>query len=382
MKTTALFLLPLLILAGVIALFAGTDGAGLGSSPAAPVEGLGFERTTLAPGLIELKVRNTGHRPFSPSLVTVRDMVIPFTLVPTGPIPRMGAATLRIPYPWIEAEAYEIGIFSSNSIAFTTAIEAATATKPPSLSTLARLGLIGVYVGIIPVFLGIFWLPALRRLGPKAFTWLMALTVGLLLFLGIDAVAEALDGAASLGGPFQGPGLIGMGIALAFLSLVGISRSRAKLPLDEAGRERRVATMISAGIGLHNLGEGLAIGAAFSLGAADLGKFFVIGFIIQNITEGLGIIAPIIKQKPGLGYLAGLGMLGGGPAIVGAWIGGFSFSPAFSVLALALGAGAVFEVAWEIGGTIARKIETMPFTVSSGILSGMALLYATGLLVK
>lgn len=382
MKTTALFLLPIILLAGVIALFLGTDGAGLGAPPAAPVEDLRFERTSLSPGLIELEVRNTGHGSFSPSFVTIRDMVLPFTLVPEGPIQRLGRATLRIPYPWVEAEAYEIGVFSSNSIAFASTIDTATATKPLALPTLAGLGLIGVYVGIIPVFLGIFWLPALRRLGPKAFTWLMALTVGLLLFLGIDAIVEALDGAGGLGAPFQGQGLIGLGFGLAFLSLVGISRSKSRLVLDEGGRERRVALMISAGIGLHNLGEGLAIGAAFSLGAADLGKFFVIGFIIQNITEGLGIIAPIIRQKPGLGFLAGLGILGGGPALAGALLGGLSPSPAFSVFALALGAGAVFEVAWEIGKMIGRKIDTSPIIVSSGVISGMALLYVTGLLVK
>jgi zinc transporter ZupT len=289
---------------------------------------------------------------------------------------------VRIAYPWVEAEAYDILLFSSNSIPFATAIAAATATKPFGGAAMMSFTLIGLYVGVIPVFLGIFWLPALRRLGAKAFAWLMALTAGLLVFLGIDALAEALDQAASLGPPFQGPGMIGIGVALAFLALIAVSKSRAGIRADEEGRERRVSLMIAAGIGLHNFGEGLAIGAAFGSGALNLGKFFVIGFIVQNITEGLGIIAPVLKRRPSLRFLAGLGLLGGAPAIAGAWVGGLSPFPAFSVFALALGAGAVFEVAWEIGKMIGKKINDMPFTVSTGVLAGMSLLYLTGLLVK
>ncbi|HCM28834.1 MAG TPA: metal transporter [Treponema sp.] len=382
MKTFILFLIPLALLSLVIALFVATDGAGLDAVPPAPVENLDFIRTTLRPGFIELQVRNTGPDSLKIALVGIRDMVVQFTVSPSAEIPRLGKALVSIPYPWIEAEAYDIVLFSSNSVPFATAIEAAAETRAANWSTMFSFTLIGFYVGVIPVFLGIFWLPALRRLGKGAFAWLMALTVGLLLFLGIDAVAEALEGAAALGGPFQGPGLVGIGIAIAVLGLDAISRSRKGLPGDEAGGNRRIAFLISAGIGLHNLGEGLAIGSAFSLGEANLGKFFVIGFILQNITEGLGIIAPIIKQKPSLRFLAGLGLLGGAPAIIGAWIGGLNFSPAMSVLFLALGAGAVFEVAYEISKMVAKKAETLPFTMAGGILTGMALLYATGLMVK
>jgi zinc transporter ZupT len=382
MKTLLLFLIPLALLGAVVAVFVTTNGAGLDAKPAVPVEAIDFERTTLHPDTIELRVRNTGQESVTLAQAVVRDMVVPFTASPSQTIGRMEAATITIPYPWVEGEMYEVSFFSSNSIPFTTTIAAAAATKVTGPATFLGFSLIGLYVGIIPVFLGIFWLPALRRLGKTAFAWLMALTVGLLIFLGIDTVAEALEGSAALGGPFQGPGLIGIGAVGAFLLLDAVSRRQAKVGSDEDGRQRRVAFLISLGIGLHNLGEGLAIGSAFSLGEANLGKFFVIGFILQNITEGLGIIAPIVKQKPSLRYLAGLGLLGGAPAMVGAWIGGIGFSPAFSVFFLALGTGAVLEVAYEIGKLIAKQADAKPFVVSSGILSGMALLYATGLLIK
>ena len=142
--------------------------------------------------------------------------------------------------------------------------------------------------------------------------------------------------------------------------------------------------MIAVGIGLHNLGEGLAIGAAFNTGEIALGAFLVVGFIIQNITEGLGIIAPVLRDQPGVRNLALMGLIGGAPAIVGAWIGGFSPSPTLAVLFLAVGTGAVFEVVYEIGKLIQKDstAQAFPATVFSGIMAGMLLLWVTGLMIK
>ena len=290
---------------------------------------------------------------------------------------------ISVPYPWVQAEAYQIRLFSTNSVPFDTSIEAAAETRTADAATLGGFTLIGIYVGVIPVFLGIFWYPALRRLGRRAFLWLMALTIGLLLFLGIDATSEALETAAALGGPFQGVGLTGLGIVTTFLVLMAIARRQAGAkPGEEAGRPARIALMIAVGIGLHNLGEGLAIGASFSIGAAALGTFLVIGFILQNITEGLGIIAPIVRQKPSLRLLAALGLIGGAPAIAGTWAGGLLYSPVLAVLFLSIGAGAVFEVAYEIGRLIRKDAPRLPFTLASGVVAGMAVLYVTGLLIK
>ncbi len=347
LKTLVLFLVPLVLLAAVVILFLKTGGAGLVVEPAAPVESLVFERTVLRPGTIELSVRNTSPREITIAVVDVRETIVPFTVNPAVPIPRLGRALVIISYPWMHAEPYAIRVFTGNSIAFDTFIEAAAETKGADVSTLLSFTLIGLYVGVIPVFLGIFWFPALKRLGRRAFLWLMALTVGLLLFLGVDATREALDAAADVGGPFQGVGLTALGMALAVLALYAVARMKPRSPTPEAGGRSRVALMIALGIGLHNLGEGLAIGAAFSIGAASLGMFLVIGFIVQNITEGLGIVAPIVRERPSLGLLAGLGLLGGAPAIAGTWLGGLLYSPILGVLFLSIGAGAVFEVSWR-----------------------------------
>ena len=215
-------------------------------------------------------------------------------------------------------------------------------------------------------------------------TFLMAATAGLLVFLGLDTLAEAFEFAAEVPSSFQGIGLIGIGAVGTFLLLDAISRRQTNIAGNEANRRLAIAFMIAVGIGFHNLGEGLAIGAAYNVGEIALGTFLVVGFIIQNITEGLGIIAPVLRDRPNLSMLALMGLIGGGPAIVGAWIGGYSPSPFLAVLFLAIGAGAIFEVIFEISKLIQRDVskQPMPFTVFSGVMTGMLLLWVTGLIIK
>ena len=212
----------------------------------------------------------------------------------------------------------------------------------------------------------------------------MAVTVGLLIFLGIDALHEALEIAPKVAGPFQGVALIGLGLVLTFLLLEALSRRQSTIQRDEAGKRIAVATTIAIGIGLHNLGEGLAIGAAYSLGEMALGAFLVIGFIVQNITEGLGIIAPVLRDRPSWQRLTVLGAIGGVPAIAGTWIGGFTYSLPLATLFLGIGAGAVFQVAWEVARLIRRDEERAPapFIAFSGVAAGMLMMYITGILIK
>lgn len=382
--TLALFVVPIILLSGVIALFLYTNGAGLNVEPAAPIETLQFEQTILRPGVIELRVRNTSPQAVTLAQVIINDAIWPFTASPSKEVPRLGQAVVTLKYPWTQASAYNIAIFSSSSIAFHTEIPVASLTAAVANETLISFTLIGLYVGVIPVFLGMFWFPALRRLGTRALMFLMALTAGLLVFIGIDATSEALEIAAGLGGAFQGVGLIGIGIVATFLLLDAIARRQVGVGRNESAQRLTIAFMIAVGIGLHNLGEGLAIGAAYSVGAAALGTFLVIGFIIQNITEGLGIIAPVLRDRPALRDLALMGVIGGAPAIAGAWIGGLSFSQPLAVIFLAIGAGAVFEVGYEIAKMIQKGTakNPMPLTIFGGVTTGMLLLYVTGLLIK
>lgn len=385
LNTLALLLAPVLLLAGVIALFVLTRGAGLNVTPAAPIESLQFERTILRPGQIEFHLRNTSPQEIRVAQININEATWPYTISPGPTIPRLGTAVMVLNYPWVQAEAYEVTVFTSNSIPQKTSIPVATATATASANTLWSFTLIGVYVGIIPVVLGMFWLPALKGLGPRPIMFLMAATVGLLLYLGIDATTEALDVGRKLGAAYQGTGIVGIGVIATFLLLDVVSRRRMGGGRSEAGQRMTLATMIAVGIGLHNLGEGLAIGAAYSVGAAALGTFLVVGFIIQNITEGLGIIVPILKDKPAIRSLALLGLIGGGPAILGAWAGGLVHSQPLSVLFLAIGAGAVFQVAYEIGRQMIWKEmakRQVPVTVFAGVLAGMLTLYVTGLALK
>jgi zinc transporter ZupT len=381
--TIALLALPLLALAGVILLFLSTGG-GLQLSSPVPVEDLTVERTILRPGQIEIQVRNAGPEELTISQVIINDAVWPFAASPGPVIPRLGEASIHLAYSWSEGEAYALRLFSSNAIPFDVEIPVAFTTPQPTRRTFLSFTLIGLYVGVIPVYLGLFWFPALRQLGRRWMVFLLAITAGLLVFLGIDTLVEALEQAAQVPGSFQGSGLAAIGAVGTFLLLDAISRRQTTIGKSEASQRLDLAYMIAIGIGLHNLGEGLAIGAAYNVGEIALGSFLVVGFILQNITEGLGIIAPVLRDRPGLLQLALMGLVGGGPAIIGSWIGAFTPSPVLAVLFLGIGAGAIFEVVYEIARLMRKDTAKapMPMTVFSGVLAGMLLLWVTGLLIK
>lgn len=381
-QTFILLLLPILLLGGVIYLFLQTGG-GLRMEAPAPIEDLTVERYHLEPEHIELHVQNTGPDEITIASVIINDAVMPFTVSPSVTIPRLGKATIKTEYSWTTGEAYAVRVFTSNAVPFDVEIPVAFVSPEPEQETFWSFTLIGLYVGVIPIFLGIFWMPALRTLDKKWMTFILAITVGLLLYLGIDTLNEALEESADLAATYQGIGLIGIGAIATYLllDLVGSLGSKERVG---ASQRLSIAWKIALGIGIHNLGEGLAIGAAYNVGEIALGTFLVVGFIIQNITEGLGIIAPILKDRPTVGQLALLGLLGGGPAIIGAWIGGFTPSPFLAVLFLAIGTGAIFQVAVEIWKMLQRDNEKqpMPLMTFSGVLVGMLMLWVTGILIK
>ncbi len=381
--TAILLILPLILLGGVIALFLSTGG-GLELAAPAPIEALTVERTILKPDSIDVIVRNTGPEELTIAQAVINEAIWPMTVSPSLTLPRFGKATVHLDYSWVEGEAYGITLFTSNAIAFDVEIPVAFTTPQPTGRTFWSFTLIGIYVGIIPIYLGLFWFPALRQLSRRWLVFLLAITAGLLIFLGLDTLAEAVEQVGVVPGPFQGVGLIGIGAIATFMLLEVISQRQVTTGRSEAAQRLNLAYLIATGIGLHNLGEGLAIGAAYNVGEISLGAFLVVGFIIQNITEGLGIIAPVLRDRPSMGNLALLGLLGGGPAIVGSWMGGFAPSPTLAVFFLAIGAGAIFQVTYEIAQLIRKDTAQtpMPFTVFGGVVVGMLLLWVTGLFIK
>jgi zinc transporter, ZIP family len=260
--TALLLLLPLILLGGVIALFLNTGG-GLDLAAPVPIEALTVERTILKPGSIDVIVRNSGPEAVTIAQVSINEAIWPFSVSPETTIPRLGDATVHLNYEWSEGEAYGVNLFTTNAIVFPVEIPVAFTTPEPTGRTFWSFTLIGIYVGIIPIYLGVLWFPALRQLSRRWMVFLLAITAGLLIFLGIDTLAEALEQIGAVPGPFQGIGLVGIGAVTTFLLLETISKSQVAAGRSETSQRLRLAYMIATGIGLHNLGEGLAIGAAW-----------------------------------------------------------------------------------------------------------------------
>ena len=375
-------LLGLGVLLAVIVL----NGAGVVRQDVPPVEDLSVQRVALpTESEFVLTVRNGGPQPVTLSQVVVNDAIWDFRVEPDTKIPRLGTATVTVPYTWVEGEAYEIVLITSTGTTFDAEVPVALLTPGFSGESFLRYALIGTYVGVIPVALGLLWYPFLRRLGSSGLNFVLALTVGLLAFLVIDTLEEALEIASGLPGVFSG---IPMVILLTLVTLLGLLAAQR---LFRRGREEesRLGTSyrISLGIGLHNLGEGLAIGAAFALGEAALGVFLVVGFTLHNITEGVGIAAPILRERPRLAHFIWLAVLGGGPAIVGTWIGGFAFSNLLATVFLAVGAGAILQVIYEVARLLLKdsaraKSPVLSATNLGGFVAGVAVMYATALLVS
>ena len=370
------------VLVGLLA-FLLARGVGLERS-APPIEELTFERVELpAPGHMRVHVVNGGVDPITIHQAIVDDAVWSFTIEPGPTIGRLRSATVDIPYPWVEGEAHHIKLVSRNGVAFETEIAVATETPQATPSWLVRLALLGLYVGVVPVALGLATYPLLARLGKRGIDFLLALTVGLLVFLVIDTLGEALELAGEAAGGFHAPVLVWI---VALGTLVG-------LLAFTAGRRRRgalgplaVSFFIALGIGLHNLGEGLAIGSALATGAVGLGTFLVVGFTLHNITEGIGIAAPLLRGEPRLRHFVGYALLAGGPAILGCWIGGVVFDPLWAAVFLAVGAGAIAQVIVEVGrllvaGRSGAAADPWRGEVLAGAAAGIAIMYITALLV-
>ncbi|HYN49964.1 MAG TPA: hypothetical protein VES62_03480 [Thermoleophilaceae bacterium] len=376
-------LIPLVILAGAIGLFVALDAPGL-DRVGVPVEELTVERSVLRPGEIELQLRNDGPDPVEVRQAIVNDGFADFGQSDDD-IGRLGGDRVTIQYPWIEGQAYEVVLLTSTGATIDHAIDAAVESPDADLGFYGLMALIGIYVGVIPVGIGMLWLPWMRTVDARWMRFLMAFTIGLLGFLGIDALLEGSELAG------EGPAVFG-GAALVFLGAVGAYLALAGVDAWLKGRRRggqsgyRAAFLVALGIGLHNLGEGLAIGSAYAVGSLALGAALVVGFALHNTTEGLAIVAPAAREgKVSIGRLAGLGLLAGAPAVLGAFIGASAFHPSVAGLMFGIGAGAIAQVIVQITPSIRDREGGGPLLsplVAGGLLSGLAVMYVTGLMVS
>jgi zinc transporter, ZIP family len=373
-------LIPLALVGLLVAALFAFDLPGL-SRNGIPVEDVAVERTTLRPGEIELRLRNDGPDAVRIAQVTVNDAYIPGAVVDPPEVGRLGAATVRVPYDWIEGEAYEVSLVTSTGGVVTAPIEVAAETPAGDAGFFGLLALLGLYVGVIPVSVGMLWLPFVRRASGTLVRFLMAVTVGLLLFLAVDALVEGFDIGGTGPQVFGGPALVLLGALVAFIALTAADAFVRARAAGTAGY--RLSLLVAVGIGLHNLGEGLAIGSAYAIGELALGAFLVVGFALHNTTEGLAVVAPIAQERPAWRRLLGLGLIAGGPAVIGAWIGGVAFSAPLAALLLGFGVGAIVQVAWQLlptlrGGEPGARAIT-PLT-ASGLAAGLVIMYATALM--
>ncbi len=380
-------LLPLALLGVAIGLFVGFGAPGLERN-GIPVEQLSVERTVLTPGEIELIVRNDGPDAVAVEQVMVNDAFVAFDQT-SGDIDRLGGDTIEIQYPWIEGEAYGITLLTATGGTVVHAIDVAAETPEADVGFYGLMALVGIYVGLIPVAIGMLWLPWMRRIDPRWVQFVLALTVGLLAFLGIDALLEGTEIAATGPQALGGASLVFLGAGIAYLGLVAVDgwlRGRGDRDEKSGTGPWRLAFLVALGIGLHNLGEGLAIGSAYAIGSLALGASLIVGFALHNTTEGLAIVSPVAKggeaAKASLARFAGLGVLAGAPAILGTWIGASAFNPSVAALLFGVGAGAIAQVIVQIvpsvrdaGGRLFNPLA------AGGMLTGVLLMYATGLLV-
>lgn len=377
-------LVPLILLAAVVGgfvVFSPLDGVQSGSA----LPDLTVTHASLPHDeQIVLHVTNNGPNPLTVSQVLVNDAYWDFTMYAGGEetttIAPMQSGRIVVPYHWTPGWDLEAALVLDDGATFHHAIVAPQTAPGMSGDVLGTLAIVGLFVGVIPVALGMLWFPFMQQLSDRWLHAVLLFSAGVLAFLAFDAGFEALEVAEEVPGAFEGQLLVVVGVigAMLLVQSVGAWQSGRTDGVSPLG----LAYLIALSIGLHNLAEGLAIGSSFALGRVSLGAFLVIGFMIHNVTEGPAVVAPVARgDRPSLWHFAAIGVLAGAPVILGGWIGGLAFSPTLGALFLAIGVGAILQVEWELASMVRRSGRLGTATNLLGFLLGLVVMYATDLFV-
>lgn len=383
------FLLPVALIVGLMWAFVKYGPLGVLEANFPPVENVFVKRVIFEPEQVILNVLNDGPENVTISQLFVNDAVWQFEMLPDHTLRPLESGQIRLIYPWVEGDPLTFTLLTGTGLTFEKKVGVSFLSPVVDSTYLKTFTLLGLYVGVIPVLLGLLWFPFLRRLKSGAYFFLLSLTVGLLIFLGFDALAESIELLGEVSNSMNGIGLLVIGFLLAILAL-GIVSYFTEYHVKKHGEDfknLKWAYLISFGIGLHNLGEGLAIGSAYAIGEMTLGATLVVGFMAHNLTEGVAIVSPLTKtaihRMRFLGHMVLMGLLAGVPTVIGSLVGGFAYSSAMAVLFLAIGAGAIFDVSFDIIYHMAAGRFKSLFTAQNvlGFLAGLLIMYGTGFLV-